>query len=304
MEFWKNLKDKFAINSVNKKKINIFTVYHKPSMLYKSNIVTPIHAGREIAFSKSKDGSINADDYKWLEDNMIGDNIGDNISVKNRFYNETTVLYWILKNCTSPVVGLMHYRRLFDFSSMVNNSKNKTILDSCNIKPSIIKNVLSEYDIILPNKLNFGDETVYSQYAKYHCIEDLQLAIDIVKEKYPQMAFYADNLIEINCGYFFNMLITKKDVFDKYAEYLFDVLFELSKRLPPREERNLYQQRIEAFLAERISTIYFNYMIAECGLKVKEVPVVHVENKAEASRFKFKKSSRGRSLTILIKFRF
>lgn len=304
MEFWKKLKDKFAINSVNKKKINIFTVYHKPSMLYKSKIVTPIHAGREIAFSKSKDGSINADDYKWLENNMIGDNTGENISCKNRFYNETTVLYWIWKNCKSSVAGLMHYRRLFDFSGLVNNSKPKTVLDSFNISSDVIKNILSEYDIILPNKLNFGTETVYSQYARYHHIEDLELALNIVKEKYPQMAFYADNLKEINCGYFFNMLIAKKDVFDKYAEYLFDVLFELSKRLPPREERNLYQQRIEAFIAERISTVYFNYMIAECGLKVKEVPVVHIENKAEAKRFMFKKSSRGRSLTILIKFRF
>lgn len=304
MGFWKNLKNKYSIHAVNKKKINIFTVYHKPSMLYKSNIVTPIHAGREIAFSKSKDGSISAKSYNWLLSNMIGDDTGDNISTKNRFYNETTVIYWIWKNCTSPFVGLMHYRRLFDFSKYTNLTRMESVLDLYNISTDVIGNILGDYDIILPEKLYFPDETVYSQYAKYHNIADLEMAFDIVREKYPEMAMYVDELKEVKCGYFFNMLITRKDIFDKYAEYLFDVLFELSKRLPPRDDRSLYQQRIEAFIAERISTIYFNYMIAECGLKVKEIPVAHVENSAKIKGFHLKKACRGRSLSIYIRLRF
>ena len=45
-------------------KVKILSVYHKPYRLIKSDIIVPIHAGRSIAFEKSKDGVISKEDYK------------------------------------------------------------------------------------------------------------------------------------------------------------------------------------------------------------------------------------------------
>ena len=300
----KKLKEKLQIFKINRKKVNLFMVYHKPSTLYKGDIITPIHAGRDVAFTAAKDGSITVDDYKWLESNMIGDNILDNISTKNRFYNETTVTYWMWKNCKSPIVGLMHYRRIFDFRGLGNSKDYADVMKKYCVEPKIIKKILSEYDMILPEKLDFGEQSLYQQYEKHHHITDLNLAMKIIKEKYPEMTPYVDKLKEQHSGYFYNMFIMKKDLFDGYAEFLFDILFELSKRLPQRSSRNLYQQRVEAFVAERISNVYFNYLINDRGLFIKEIPVALLSPENPVQRFTFRKSSRPKSLTIYIKLRF
>ena len=285
MSILKKIKEQYNIFKINQKKVNLFMVYHKPSTLYKGKVVTPIHAGREVAFTGSKDGTITVDDYKWLVENMIGDNTGDNISVKNRFFNEITATYWMWKNCKSPIVGLMHYRRIFDFRTLGKSRDYTDVMKKYCIDEKIIEKLLSEYDLILPEKLDFGEQTLYQQYEKHHYVSDLNIAIDVIKEKYPEMSKYADKLKEQTSGYFFNMLIARKDLFDKYAEFLFDVLFETGKRLQPRSGRHIYQQRIEAFLAERISNIYFNYLMAEKGIWVKEVPVTHLEPENPVKRF-------------------
>lgn len=300
----KKIKEQFQIYKVNQKKVNLFMVYHKPSTLYKGDIVTPIHAGRDVAFTAAKDGSITVDDFKWLEKNMIGDNIGDNISTKNRFYNEMTVTYWIWKNCKSPIVGLMHYRRIFDFREFGKSKDYTEVMRKYCVDSKIVKKLLAEYDMILPTKLDFGEQSLYQQYAKHCYVSDLELAMDIVKEKYPEMSKYVDKLKTNHSGYFWNMVIMKKAQFDKYAEFMFNILFELSKRISQRSSRNLYQQRIEAFIAERIANIYFSYVTAEQGLWIKEVPVIRLEPENPVKRLTFKKSSRPKSLTIYIKLRF
>lgn len=304
MKLLKKIKDFCSISKVNNKKVNLFMVYHKPTTLYKGDILTPIHAGRDVAFTGSKDGKMTVEDLSWLEQNMIGDNIGKHISAKNRFFNEITVTYWIWKNCKASIVGLMHYRRIFDLRKLGKSQDYADITKKYCLDKKTIKRLLSEYDLILPEKLNFGEQTLYQQYEKYHYITDLNIAFGVIKEKYPQMSKYADMLKIQTSGYFFNMLVARKDLFDKYAEFLFDILFETEKRLPPRSERNIYQQRIEAFLAERISNVYFNYLIGEEFIKVLEVPVVHLEPEYPVKRMTFKSSKKPKSFTLYIKLRF
>lgn len=302
--FLKKIKEKIKIQKANSKKINLFMVYHKPSTIYKSNIITPIHAGRDVAFTAAKDGAITVDNFKWLEKNMIGDNTGDNISTKNRFYCETTVTYWMWKNCPSPIVGLMHYRRIFDFRELGNSQDYSDVMKKYCVEPKIIKKLLSEYDMILPAKLDFGELSIYQQYAKYCKAADLDMAMNIIKEKYPEMSPYVDKLKEQKRGYFYNMFIMRKELFNEYAEFMFNVLFELSRRIPDRSSRNLYQQRIEGFIAERIANVFFNYLVNERGLFIKEVPVVQLNPENPVPKLTFKKSSRPKSLTIYIKLRF
>ena len=94
--------------------VKLLICYHKPAHLLKDNILTPIHVGRALAKEKMDHESPN---YKWLINNMIGDDTGNNISKKNGSYNEMTCLYWAWKNYDKlgnpDYIGLMHYRRHF-----------------------------------------------------------------------------------------------------------------------------------------------------------------------------------------------
>ena len=72
-------------NSINNGLGTIFVSYHKPFKILNSNIIVPIHAGRLIN-EESKDGKLKTDDIKWLTEKTIGDDSGDNISIKNREY--------------------------------------------------------------------------------------------------------------------------------------------------------------------------------------------------------------------------
>lgn len=75
-------------------RIKILVAYHKKTTLFKNDIFIPIHLGRTLKEKETKDGSMNnEEDYKWMLENMIGDDTGDNISDKNREYCELTGIY-------------------------------------------------------------------------------------------------------------------------------------------------------------------------------------------------------------------
>lgn len=91
------------------------------------------------------------DNETWLKKTMIGDNTGENISLQNKNYCELSAVYWAWKNqyaLKNPdYIGLMHYRRVFDFNEDEHSGYNPTIRS---IKKSIIG-----YDIVLtaPKKI-------------------------------------------------------------------------------------------------------------------------------------------------------
>ena len=55
-------------------------------------------------------------DYQIGESELVRDNTGDNISVKNKSYCELTTQYWAWKNTDYDYYGFCHYRRYFSFS--------------------------------------------------------------------------------------------------------------------------------------------------------------------------------------------
>ena len=97
-------------------KVKILVCYHKPDVLVKDDVFTPIHVGRALARQRAKEGDKN---FEWMLENTIGDDTGDNISNKNMSFNELTAVYWAWKNYDKlgnpDYIGLCHYRRYFLF---------------------------------------------------------------------------------------------------------------------------------------------------------------------------------------------
>ncbi len=251
---------KEKLEEIFQKKYNIFVAYHKPAVIFENEVMTPIHVGRD-RLKNSQDEKLL--DYIWLMDHMIGDNVSDNISIKNNDYCELSAIYWIWKNMESEYTGLMHYRRVF---SPDNSNEFPFGLDNVTMDK-----LFSDCDLVLPNPLTVTEKSIYEQFTNSHEKKHLDYALDYIDSKYPEMKQYTSGLKTNKKCYFWNMFIAKKELFDQYSQWLFEVLFELENYITKNKQE--YQPRLYGFISERLFNVYMQYIINEKGVKYKEIPV-------------------------------
>lgn len=286
------LTDKKDKNSLRQNKIKILVSYHTPALLLKNDILTPIHAGRSVAASRSKDGNLDKESLAWLNDNMIGDNTGDNISDKNRFYNEITSVYWAWKNQQQldypDYIGFMHYRRQFLFDdekcSKYSNSSffapESQYRISCLSDSDIvelfsekqIQNAVNGYDLIVTRPAEYKNITVYEQYkleSRFHEISDLDKICLIIKNKFPAFSESVDTYLNSDKHYFWNMFIMKKELFNEFCQWMFSI-FEDFEKVIDISSRTIVKKRVYAYLSERLVGIYITYLKMKNNLKISE----------------------------------
>lgn len=69
------------------------------------------------------------------------------------------------------------------------------------------------------------------------------------------------------------MFIMKKDLFNAYCEWLFDILFKAEKIIDTTNY-NVQEYRVFGFLAERLCGLYFTYLSYQENLKIGQLPKV------------------------------
>lgn len=181
--------------------------------------------------------------------NYQRDDCGDNISYKNPNYSELTAIYWAWKNLKDvDAVGLVHYRRLF-FKKF-----GKPDLDNL-LDQKDIEKLLQKHDVVLPKKRNYYVETNYSHYIHAHHDEPLNEARNILIEHYPDYVEYFDLVMNERKAHMFNMFIMKKDKFDHYASWLFDVLGKLETRIDI-SEYSVQEARVYGYVAELLMDVW------------------------------------------------
>lgn len=197
------------------------------------------------------------------------DNTGDNISHKNSSYCELTGLYWAWKNNNSDYVGLAHYRRHFAKRLALSSAgKKAAVLDNADYEL-----LLAKADVILPCKRNYYIETTRSQYEHAHNPHDLVVLEEIIKEKYPEYLNSFETVMNSTSGHRFNMFVMRKDIFDSYCEWLFDILFEMERRID-FTNYNSYNSRVFGFVSERMLDMW----ILTNNIKYVEQRVLFLEN--------------------------
>ncbi len=217
------------------KDIKIIVATHKKYWMPSDPMYLPLHVGRE---GKEELG-------------YIGDNTGDNISLKNNNYCELTGVYWAWKNLRADYIGVSHYRRHF-VKKRIRGSKQKKVITQIQLEQ-----ILAKADIVLPKPRNYIIETNYSQYAHAHHAKDLDVTREIMREKYPEYVPSYDSYMKKTSGHRFNMFIMKRKYFDEYCAWLFDILFELESRLDiSGYSKN--DARVFGFVSERLLDIWLN----------------------------------------------
>jgi len=234
--------------------IKLLVATHKDYPMPKDTMYLPVHAGKESS-------SVS---LPWQ-----GDNTGDHISSKNPNYCELTALYWAWKNLDADIIGLAHYRRHFALHKPGLFCKNKF---SYLLKTSEVEHLFKTTSVILPKPRNYFIETNYSQFIHAHPAESLELTQKIISEKYPDYLSAYELVMKQTTAHRFNMLIMKKDIFDRYCSWLFDILFELEQQLDI-SSYDVYNQRIYGFISERLLDVF----IEANHIDYKELPVIFME---------------------------
>lgn len=252
--------------------IKIFTSFHKRCQLVKSKYICPIQVG------VAQHGELYSD--------TLYDNTGDNISKKNGMYCELTAQYWAWKNVDADYYGFMHYRRYFSFNpapleedpfgNILFPELNEEAIKKLRVNDSSISALVPHYDVICTapqsvKKLNQGN-TVWEHYknSPHHRIKDLETVLDIISEKYPDYLDAAQKYMRSKKGYFCNMYILRKDIFDAYSAWLFDILEEHEKRTD-FTDYDIDEFRVSGFLAERLWGIYYTWLNERKTVKCKEI---------------------------------
>lgn len=228
----------------------IFIVSHK-------NIELPRLEGYQVISPRAQNTNIK---------DAIYDDCGENISSKNPNYSELSSLYCIWKNQLNSghdYYGLCHYRRFFGIIRPF-------------LKPEILTvdqadKFLNRYDIILPQRIWFDSMSVRTQLVRTSVDKENYLQIRrVVAQIYPDYLQDYDTIMRGNILSICNLFVTDKMHFEQYCEWLFNLLFEIEKRVVINPQ-NEYRKRIFGFIGERL----LNVWVLHNHLRVKYLPIIN-----------------------------
>lgn len=256
--------------------IKIYVVCHKPSYVPENPYLCPIQVGTALSGNQ-------------LE-GMLHDNEGDNISDRNKTYCELTAQYWAWRNDDADYYGFFHYRRYFAFDpsitredgwgNIVYDRIDDEAIKELKLDPVTMKKIITQYDVISVKGRKYPQKAeedcpmdVYHEYGvvPFQHRKDLDLTLKILKQKYPEFSEIADEYMKSNVAHECNMFIMKKDVYRKYCEWLFDILFEAEKQIDTTWY-SVEEYRVMGYLAERLCGIYYSYLKKQEGIKTFELP--------------------------------
>ena len=247
--------------------IKVLVATLEKTMDFNSNYIEPIQVGCEY--------------NPTIPNIKYYDNIKNNIGNKNKSYCELTAIYWMWKNLKSDYYGLFHYRRFFSFNKKykepvyIEQYLTEDGLNKYNINDNSLVNLCSKYDIIVPNLIE-TNETLYNQYVDFHNKDDIDTLIDIIKTDYPKMYNGFLSYINKTSGYFYNMFIMKKDIFNNYCEWLFEILEKCENKINT-SNYSKSNKRVIGYLAERLTGFYISELIRK-RVKYTCLPVVFFNN--------------------------
>ncbi len=230
--------------------IKIIVAAHKPYWMPEDPMYLPLHVGR---LGKADIG-------------FTGDHTGDQISAKNANYCELTGLYWAWKNLSADYIGLVHYRRYFSNGRLFGDKRARII------RQAEMEKKLKKCDVLVAKPRHYWIESNYSQYAHAHHAIDLDTTRAVLLDRHPSCVPAFDAVMKRTTGHRFNMFVMKRTLLDRYCEWLFDVLFELEKRLDIRQY-NAYDARVFGFVSERLLDVW----LEANGIRYLELPCIFME---------------------------
>lgn len=207
---------------------------------------------------------VGAAESKQVFDGYLRDDAADSISAKNPNYCELTAMYWAWKNSDAQAIGLAHYRRYLC-------SKRQRSFDALLTQDEIVR-LLADSEMILPNKRRYYIETNESHYVHAHKAEPLHVLRQVIHESYPAYVPAFETVMKRRSAHMFNVLIARRDVFDAYSQWLFDVLAAVEVRVDI-SNYDAVEARVFGYLSELLLDVW----ITKNQISFVEKPCVFME---------------------------
>jgi hypothetical protein len=288
---------------LNQLRVKILTAFHKPYMLFETEVFQPIHVGRAVSLKPAKDKTFTDDDKEWLLEHMIGDDTGVNISSRNRNFSELTGIYWAWNNYEklgSPdYIGFMQYRRHFIFAEEVydnyqhHNDDERAYSkinvgsiydgyqDEFGLVDDLIIRTCDQYDLIIPKSCELSYVGLRSIREDYTMgiegtkSKDLRLLLKAVKKVAPDyFSLLTERLTQSNkrC---YQSFVMRRELFFEYCEFLFSVLFEIDRELNT-ETYSTNGQRTLGYLGEILFDCFTAKQVNQKKIRIKELGMTYI----------------------------
>ena len=237
----------------------IYVAYHIPGVYLKSDIYRPVCVG-------NKKDSFPSD--------FIRDDEGDNIADQNDKYNELTVLYrvWKDESLQDDHIGLAHYRRYLGLGLGETHYLYRTperAIRRVRKTEKYWRRLPSDVDLVAPYPAHY--HSVRDYYGWAHDKTDIDLILTLIGAYYPDYLSCAKKYVDGTENYLCNLTVMKKELFLRYAAWLFDLL---GKFLSVKKDVD------RLYISERLTGIFIKKMEEE-GKKILFAPIVSVEPKDE-----------------------
>ena len=229
----------------------ILVATHKDYAMPSDKFYQPIYVGSAL--------------HKKKINNFLSDATGDNISIKNPYYNELTALYWAKYNLQDQkIIGLAHYRRFLGHKA---SHQYQDILTEYEVNQA-----LENFDVLVPKARNYWIENQEQHYLNAHSHEPWQILQKVIAEQFSDYQQAFKQVSASKKAHLFNMSIMKQTEFQAYTDFLFDVLSAVEKE---RDFTKLHDQdqRALGFLGERMLDVW----LIKTNSTYQEFPMVSIE---------------------------
>lgn len=188
---------------------------------------------------------------------------GENINELNPHINEATAYYDLWKNSKDKTIGVCHYRRFF-------------AEDGQPISTNRVNAILKDYDMIVAPKYKYTNSLCRVLRADLAPGLEQVLLSKYMAKIYMREPKFHEYMVRNNEFYPREMMIAKRETFDKFCEELFATIKPIAE-----EYREEYMNdaevakknpRIIGFITER----FFSYLIVKNSYKVYEMEILDI----------------------------
>lgn len=225
---------------------------------------------------------------------MQPDNEGENISDRNFTFCELTAQYWAWKNLEADYYGLCHYRRYFCFDGLEHPANDHLQIEEDSLSSfslrnyqlddsDLIERCVSGCDMVTPpywdiSKAETPDgvkRTIQDHMISYGLFlaEDLDLLREIVRERQPEYCSDLEAYLSGSKYLGYSCYIMRKDLFQRFCEFEFDVLLEFDRRFS-YDGLTTTRKRICGYLGEILYSVFVRRVEQEERCRINRYPLV------------------------------